>query len=49
MEKIKHTNAKLLTGILDPPSGQVAPVIFQKNGVIRIRKLEIKRKRNKKG
>lgn len=47
MAKVKREDAEIKQGILNNASGAVQPVVFQKNGVIRIRRLIRKRRKVK--
>lgn len=44
MGKVKMQSAELSRGILSSSSGIIIPIITQKNGVIRARILNVKRK-----
>ena len=41
MATIKRENAKLDRGILNNGSGAMQPIVLQKNGVVRIRRLSV--------
>lgn len=44
METVKRLNAEIKEGILNNASGEMQPIVMQKNGIIRIRRLKIKKR-----
>lgn len=45
MKPNKMSSAKIRSGILNPPSGQVLGIVIQKNGVLRASRIYVKNKR----
>jgi len=45
MSEIKYNNGTMLEGLLTVLSGSISTIVFQRNGRIRIKKQQPKRKR----
>ena len=47
MATIKRESAEIKQGILNQASGAIPPIVLQKNNVVRVRRLSVKRRRRK--